>query len=1332
MKAMNFYSKIIILTTSILCFSSCMGTDEAELAGKFLPPQISVSDATISNKSTTVVLNASYKQSSSSAMIDEVGFYYGEDSELTAAEKLVASANTETFSVKVLPNTYGKEYFYKAYLSNGKGEILSSVKSFTKPAFDYYVTLDVPKVVAASGSDVTISSTIRKAEGITLSEAGVFYSVDADVTADDNKVASNDTETINVEIKGLTTGAKYYMRSYVMDREYIAFSETVEFVPYAVPSLTTANVSDISYTTVVSGGTYISDNGLDITSKGVVWSTKANPTIELETKTENGSGIEEFVANVTGLSPGTKYYLRAYAVNSDGVGYGNEITFETISQNNATVTTTDPSEVTSSSAISGGNVTSDGGAKVTSRGVVWSKDHNPTINFDTKTSDGSGTGKFTSAITGLEPGTTYYVRAYATNALGTSYGDEVSFTTQAVKPTVSTTEADEITQTSAKVGGNVTATGGAEVTECGIVWSTSKNPTTSDNKKQVGSGIGSFTAELTDLKIATTYYVRAYAINSVGTSYGEEISFTTGSAKPAVTTVSPSEVTSSSAVSGGNVTSDGGSAVTARGVVWSKDHNPTVSLSTKTMNGTGTGSYVSSISGLEPGVTYYVRAYATNANGTSYGDEVSFTTQAVKPTVSTTEADEITQTSAKVGGNVTATGGAEVTECGIVWSTSKNPTTSDNKKQVGSGIGSFTAELTDLKIATTYYVRAYAINSVGTSYGEEISFTTGSAKPTVTTVSPSEVTSSSAVSGGNVTSDGGAKVTSRGVVWSKDHNPTINFDTKTSDGSGTGKFTSAITGLEPGTTYYVRAYATNALGTSYGDEVSFTTQAVKPTVSTTEADEITQTSAKVGGNVTATGGAEVTECGIVWSTSKNPTTSDNKKQVGSGIGSFTAELTDLKIATTYYVRAYAINSVGTSYGEEISFTTGSAKPAVTTVSPSEVTSSSAVSGGNVTSDGGSAVTARGVVWSKDHNPTVSLSTKTMNGTGTGSYVSSISGLEPGVTYYVRAYATNANGTSYGDEVSFTTQAVKPTVSTTEADEITQTSAKVGGNVTATGGAEVTECGIVWSTSKNPTTSDNKKQVGSGIGSFTAELTDLKIATTYYVRAYAINSVGTSYGEEISFTTGSAKPTVTTVSPSEVTSSSAVSGGNVTSDGGSAVTARGVVWSKDHNPTVSLSTKTMNGTGTGSYVSSISGLEPGVTYYVRAYATNANGTSYGEELSLTTDIELPTVQTEAISSISSKTACSGGKVISNGGASISAYGIVWSTSQNPTVELSSKTKEASSYNAFSSTMNNLKPNTKYYVRAYATNSKGTAYGNELSFTTKAEGSNEGVGNEDFEW
>ena len=1113
-----------------------MGTDEAELAGKFLPPQVSVGDAAVNYKSTAVVLNASYKIDSQSTAIDEVGFYYGDDSELTSAEKLVANGDSENFSVKVLPETYGKEYFYQAYLSNGKGEILSSVKSFTMPGFDRYVTLKAPKVISASGSDVSVSATISMADGITLSESGIYYGSDSEVTTEDTRVASSEPGSVKVDIKGLATGTKYYMRSYAKDREYIALSETVEFVPHAVPSLTTVNVSGISYTSAVSGGSSISDNGLAVTKKGVVWSTKANPTIGLATKTENGAGEKDYVANIEGLSPGTKYYLRAYAVNSDGVGYGNEITFETLSQSNATVITAVPSEVTSSSAVSGGDVTSDGGAEVTGRGVVWSKNHNPAISLDTKTSDGSGVGKFTSAITGLEPGTTYYVRAYVTNAFGTSYGEEVSFTTLVERPTVMTAEADEITQTSAKVGGNVSATGGAAVMERGIVWSIKQNPTTDDNKVQLGEGIGKFETILADLSIATTYYVRAYAINSVGTSYGQEISFVTGTTKPTVTTYTPSEVTSSSAVSGGNVTSDGGSAVTARGVVWSKDHNPTVSLSTKTTDGTGTGSYVSSISGLEPGVTYYVRAYATNANGTSYGDEVSFTTQAVKPTVTTSDEIYITTSSAKVGGNVTATGGAEVTERGIVWSTSKNPMTSDNKKQVGSGMGSFTAELTDLKIATTYYVRAYAINSVGTSYGEEISFTTGSTKPAVTTVSPSEVTSSSAVSGGNVTSDGGSAVTARGVVWSKDHNPTISLSTKTTNGTGTGSYVSSIAGLDPGVTYYVKAYATNTNGTSYGDEVSFTTQAVKPTVSTTEATNVTKSSVTVGGNVTATGGADVTERGIVWSTSKNPTIDRNKKQSGSGSGAFTVELTDLDVATTYYVRAYAINSVGTSYGEEISFKTRSLLSAYLEPRVSVDSYNSLQINVHVDHDGNDKVEF-GIVY--DTNPTpdfsdnVYQSPSESNGGPCFMY-----GLTIGVTYYIRAYIYNRNQSEYfisEQEIEYTHMLPDLEVITNDITSISSTTAKFSTRVTyedyystpeglsvSFGFNPITDYGFVYGTSSNPTVSTASKVSLTSESIYEKTVSGLTPNTKYYVKTYATTVEGTTYGVEKTFTTEKAQ------------------------------------------------------------------------------------------------------------------------------------------------------------------------------------------------------------------
>lgn len=122
--------------------------------------------------------------------------------------------------------------------------------------------------------------------------------------------------------------------------------------------------------------------------------------------------------------------------------------------------------------------------------------------------------------------------------------------------------------------------------------------------------------------------------------------------------------------------------------------------------------------------------------------------------------------------------------------------------------------------------------------------------------------------------------------------------------------------------------------------------------------------------------------------------------------------------TTYYVRAYATNVVGTVYGEELSFTTLKL-PTVTTTSVTNITATTATCGGNVTSDGGATVIARGVCWSTSHNPTTSGS-HTTNGSGTGSFTSSITGLSAGTTYYVRAYATNIEGTTYGSEVSFTT------------------------------------------------------------------------------------------------------------------------------------------------------------------------------------------------------------------------------------------------------------------------------------------------------------------------
>ena len=195
------------------------------------------------------------------------------------------------------------------------------------------------------------------------------------------------------------------------------------------------------------------------------------------------------------------------------------------------------------------------------------------------------------------------------------------------------------------------------------------------------------------------------------------------------------------------------------------------------------------------------------------------------PVVVTSAASEVTKNSAVVGGNVVSDGGLEVTERGVYYSMNANPIETGTKVECGSGLGKFTCNLTDLQTGATYYVCAYAKNKFGVAYGEEISFVCEGV-PVVTTLQPTDISYTSATVGGNVTDDGGLEVTERGVVYGTNQNPTT-ADSKVTNGSRLGQFTCNLTDLQDGTTYYVRAYAINAKGTAYGEEVRFTTTSLK-------------------------------------------------------------------------------------------------------------------------------------------------------------------------------------------------------------------------------------------------------------------------------------------------------------------------------------------------------------------------------------------------------------------------------------------------------------------------------------------------------------------------
>ena len=266
-------------------------------------------------------------------------------------------------------------------------------------------------------------------------------------------------------------------------------------------------------------------------------------------------------------------------------------------------------------------------------------------------------------------------------------------------PTVTTSNVSNIAATTATCGGRVTSAGDARVTARGVCWSTSQNPTINNNHTTNGSGTGNFSSVLTGLTPSTTYYVRAYATNLGGTSYGAQKTFTTSCEAPVVS------ISGSTSINYGQSTT-----LTASGAasyVWSN------------------GSTSSSIT-VSPTSTTTYSVTGTNQQGCPGTESVTVTVNYLVPTVTTKNVTNITKTTATSGGNVSADGGATVTARGICWSTSHNPTLNGSHTTDGNGTGSFTSNLTELMPNTTYYVRAYATNSVGTSYGSEKSFKTES------------------------------------------------------------------------------------------------------------------------------------------------------------------------------------------------------------------------------------------------------------------------------------------------------------------------------------------------------------------------------------------------------------------------------------------------------------------------------------------------------------------------------------------------------------------------------------------------------------------------------
>jgi hypothetical protein len=618
-----------------------------------------------------------------------------------------------------------------------------------------------------------------------------------------NKIAIRTTEECNEDNKGVM---RYNESSNAV--EYCNGSNWLILgagTVVNVPSITTVAIELITSNSARSGGEILDNGGGEIFQHGLCWDTLSEPTINryLE-KTMLGTGGLSFVSNLTGLNDNTKYYTRSYGTNTAGTGYGNELDFTTL----APLSTTSVSGNTLTAFETGGDISVSGGEAITARGVAYNTTGMPTTS-DAITTDGTGTGLFTSSISGLPNNTKYYIRAYATNAGGTNYGSQVTTATLAA---LSTADQSGATLTSVTGGGDIEAGGGASIFARGIAYGSSENPDISGTKITAGTGTGSFSPTASGLANNTLYHYRAYATNEGGTNYGTDKTATT---LAALSTTSASDNTLTAFETGGDISVGGGEAIIVRGVAYNTSGTPTTSDAITT-DGTGTGLFTSSISGLPNNTKYYIRAYATNAGGTNYGSQVTTATLAA---LSTADQSGATLTSVTGGGDIEAGGGASIFARGIAYGSSENPDISGTKITAGTGTGSFSPTASGLANNTLYHYRAYATNEGGTNYGTDKTATT------LANVSATDdatfISYTSFSTGGTVDVGGDETILERGIVYGTSTNPTKSDNYESAASSGTGSFTVTISSLSPEANYYYRSYAINAGGISYGPQDFF-------------------------------------------------------------------------------------------------------------------------------------------------------------------------------------------------------------------------------------------------------------------------------------------------------------------------------------------------------------------------------------------------------------------------------------------------------------------------------------------------------------------------------
>jgi YHS domain-containing protein len=1342
-----------------------------------------------------------YDSSNPGTCSDSFGFRVPFSGSTFLGAALVAQAYSQSISL-----TPGTQYWYCAIGSNGVGTSFGSVETFTAPATAPIVSTGFASLVTGTTATLNGSAVPRGA-----ASTGYFrysttspgscndtFGTRAPATGGTALGSSNSSIAYAEALTALLPGTTYYFCAIALNSAGTGFGSVQSFATPNVPTVFTSTASSVTGTSAFLNGS-ANPQGATATGYfryGVTDPGTCNDSYGTRAPSSSGtflgSGFSStpFSVSLTSLSPGTTYYVCALASNSVGVGFGLPVTFST--PNSPTVTTL---PATSVSATAGTlNAT---GIPNGSSATGWFRyaTTNPgtcddvfgtraPLSGGNALGSGSSTTPFSVTPMALLPGTTYYFCAIASNAVGTSYGAVLSFTTPALQPLVTSASTSFISDTSATLNGSATPRGDATTAwfryaasnpgACNDTFGT-RTPSTGGTSVGAGNVAQTFTQVLTGLAPSTTYYWCAIAQNSIGTTFGSIVTFTTV-ALPTTITQAASPVTSTTATLNSTITPNGTSTT-----AWFRYSltdpttcNDTFGTRTPASGGTFVGSgstptaNAASIASLLPGNTYFFCAIAQNTIGTQFGALLTFTTPPQVPGVTTGTPAILSATTGTFNGSANPNGAAATAwfrfatsnpgVCNDAFGT-RVPATGGTAIPFGNSPVTYSQPVTGLSTGTTYYVCAIAQNSVGLNYGSVLTITTPGL-PTAVTVSATAVTSSGALLNGTGNPN---RADTTGFFRYSTTNPTTCDDVfgaraPTTGGSALGNGTSAVSysqtlsGLAAGTTYYFCAINDNVVGKSFGAVRQFTTLNA-PTMVTGTTTLVTASSATLNAtgnpnNATTTGWFRYSTvnpvtCNDTFGT-RQPFSGGTALGAGTTAVPFSSAVTGLFAGTTYYVCAIGSNAAGTSFGAVETF--------VTPGPPAVVTSPIATFGSTTATLEGTANPNLGATTGWFRYSTMFLSTcndtfgtraPATGGAALGSgtmpapFSELVSGLLPATTYYVCAIASNSAGTRFGAVQTFTTTAA-PAVVTSAATLVTGTSATLNGSANPRGSA-----GSGWfrysATSPgtcNDTFGTRVSMAGTALGSgstsvaYAELITGLTQGVTYYFCALASNAIGTTPGPLLSFTTPAA-PTVTTSAATSVLGSTATFNGAANPNRATttawfryATTSPGTC--DDTFGTRFPSTSGTNlgaGSISSTYNQFVTGLSSSTTYFYCAIAQNSEGTAFGTVQTFTT-LAAPTVTTQAATTVTGSSATLNGQGTPIGSA---ATGWFRFSTINPgtcndtfgtRTPFSGGTSLGSGTSAvpFTANLTGLSPGTTYFFCAIASNAVGTGVGAVLTFST----------------